>query len=346
MVSYEIKRDRITIRAKDKKWEWTIEPRYWRNSLIWVGLLFIFPAISYFVSPGLINTMISANLLAAIALPMSLMGLGTGRVNFGPNFFVGIGGYVAALMSIHLGMGPLATLPFAVAVSLFAALIYSPLVIVARGLYYVLISLLLPGVFFEVTVIYTDIFKGDTGLFGIKPLVDTGNAKINFIVIAYLSLVIMVAFLWAINKVVKSRYGLIMAAINDDEEVAHGIGANISKVKVITFISASGMIGLVGWFYAHYFSSFAGQTYLTFTFMLKIFLAMMIGGRATMFGSVVGAYFVTFLEMLMIRFMGPIQPVLFPVILLVLLFVLPEGLFGLYRKRRYREYFPTIHVRR
>ncbi|MBN1664738.1 MAG: branched-chain amino acid ABC transporter permease [Deltaproteobacteria bacterium] len=346
MVSYEIKRDRITIRTKNKKWEWVIEPRYWRNSLIWVGLLFIFPAVAYFVSPGLINTMISANLLAAIALPMSLMTLGTGRVNFGPNFFVGIGGYVAALLSIHLGMGPLFTLPFAVAVSLFAALIYSPLVIVARGLYYVLISLLLPGVFFEITVIYTNIFKGDTGLFGIKPLVDTGNAKINFILIAYLSLVIMVAFLWGINKTVKSRYGLIMAAINDDEEVAHGIGVNINKVKVITFIAASGMIGLIGWFYAHYFSSFAGQTYLTFTFMLKIFLAMMIGGRATMFGSVVGAYFVTFLEMLMIRYIGAIQPVLFPVILLILLFALPEGIFGLYRKRRYREYFPTIHVRR
>jgi len=38
--------------------------------------------------------------------------------------------------------------------------------------------------------------------------------------------------------------------------------------------------------------------------------------------------------------------VLFPVILLVLLLSLPEGLFGLYRKRRYREYLPTLHVRR
>jgi len=44
--------------------------------------------------------------------------------------------------------------------------------------------------------------------------------------------------------------------------------------------------------------------------------------------------------------MGPIQPVIFPVILMILLFVLPEGLFGIYRKRRYREYLPTLHVRR
>lgn len=346
MVDIELKRDRVTIRLKDKKWEWIIEPRYWRNSILWVALLLVFPAAAYFINPGLINAMISANLLAAIAIPMSLMTLGTGRVNFGPNFFVGVGGYAAALLSIAYGWGPLATLPFAILITLFAALIFSPLVIVARGLYYVLLSLLLPFVFLEVTIIYTDIFKGDTGLFGIKPLLDLGNARINFLVIAYISIVIMVLFLWVINKIVKSRYGLIMAAINDDEEVAHGIGVNINKVKILSFVFSAGMIGVAGWFYAHYFSSFAGQTYLTFTFMLKIFLAMMIGGRTQIFGCVVGGYFVTFLEMILIRYMGPIQAVVFPVILIILLFALPEGLFGIYRKRRYREYFPTIHVRR
>ena len=346
MVDMELKRDRVTIRYKQKKWEWIIEPRYWRNSILWVAVLLIFPAVAYFVSPGLINTMISANLLAAIAMPMSLMGLGTGRVNFGPNFFVGVGGYTAALLSIGFGWGPMTTLPFAIIITLFTAILYSPLVIVARGLYYVLLSLLLPFVFFEVTIIYTDIFKGDTGLFGIKPLIDLGNARINFLAIAYISIGIMVTYLLIINKVIKSRYGLIMATINDDEEVAHGIGVNISKVKIISFVCAAAMIGVVGWFFAHYFSSFAGQTYLTFTFMLKVFLTMMIGGRTQIFGCIVGGYFVAFLEMILIRTMGPIQPVIFPIILLVLLFVLPEGLFGLYRKRRYREYYPTIHVRR
>jgi len=173
-----------------------------------------------------------------------------------------------------------------------------------------------------------------------------GNARINFLAIAYISIAIMVSYLLVINKVMKSRYGLIMATINDDEEVAHGIGVNINKVKIISFVCSAAMIGIVGWFYAHYFSSFAGQTYLTFTFMLKIFLAMMIGGRTTIFGCVVGGYFVSFLEMILIRTMGPIQAVVFPLILIILLFALPEGLFGLYRKRRYREYFPTIHVRR
>ena len=346
MVEYELKRDRVIVRQGKSKWEWNLEPRYWRNTLIWVVVLMIFPAVAYFYSPGLINTMISANLYAAMAIPLGLMTVGTGRMNFGPQLYIGVAGYTASLLSIAFGWGPLLTFPFSVVMCIIVALLFSPFVLVARGLYYVLLSMLLPLVFLEITFIYTDIFKGDTGLFGIVPLVDTGNSKINFLLIAYLSLAIMYLYLWVVNKIFSSRYGLIMATINDDEDVAHGIGVNISKVKIISFVGASTLIGIIGWFYAHYFSSFAGVTYLPLTFMLKVLLVLMIGGRAKPFGCVVGGYFVAFLEMILIRTMGPIQPVIFPIILLVLLFVLPEGLFGIYRKRRYREYLPTIHVRR
>lgn len=346
MVDIELKRERIVIRYKDKKWDWILEPRYWRNAILWTVVLLVFPAVCYFVSPGLINTMINANVYAAIAIPLGLMTIGTGRMNFGPNFFIGVGGYTAALLSIAYGWGPLLTLPFAIFVSVISALVFSPLVIIARGLYYVLLTLLLPLVFLEVTFIYSDTFKGDTGLFGIVPLVDTGNAKVNFLIVAYLSLAVMILYLLAINKIFKSRYGLIMATINDDEDVAHGIGVNINKVKIISFVVAAGMIGIMGWFYAHYFSSFAGITYLPLTFMLKILLVMMIGGRAQIFGCAVGGYFVAFLETFLIRYLGPTQPIIFPVILMILLFTLPEGLFGLWRKRRYREYLPTLHVRR
>jgi branched-chain amino acid transport system permease protein len=346
MVDVEIKRDRIIIRCKGKKWDWILEPRYWRNTLIGSVFLILFPIISYFVSPILLNTVISANLYAAIAIPLALMTLGTGRMNFGPNFFIGVGGYTAALLSIAYGWGPLATLPLAVIASLVSALLFSPLVIVARGLYYVLLTLLLPLVFMEITFIYTDTFKGDVGLAGIKTLVSTGTVKLNFLIAAFISMFIMLLYLWVVNKVIKSRYGLIMAAINDGEEVAQGIGVNINKVKILAFVFASGMIGIIGWFYAHYFGTFAGITYLPLSFMIKILLVIFIGGRAQVFGCIVGGYFIAFLEMILIVTMGPIQPVVFAVILTVLLFALPEGLFGLYRKRRYREYMPTLHVRR
>ena len=65
MVDVEVRRNRIIIRYKGKKWDWIIEPRYWRNTLIWSGFLILFPLVSYFVSPILLNTIITANLYAA-----------------------------------------------------------------------------------------------------------------------------------------------------------------------------------------------------------------------------------------------------------------------------------------
>ena len=346
MVDVEIKRDRIIIRCGGKKWDWMLEPRYWRNSFIWGALLVIFPIFCYFVSPILLTTVITANLYAAIAIPLALMTVGTGRLNFGPNFFLGVGGYTAAILSIAYGWGPLKTLPIAILITMTSALLFSPLVIVARGLYYVLLTLLLPLVFMEVTFIYSNIFKGDVGLSGVKLLVDLGKVKLNFLVIAYLAMFMMLLYLLIVNKILKSRYGLIMATINDDEEVAHGIGVNINLVKILSFLFPAGMIGIVGWFYAHYFGTFAGITYLPLSFMVKILLVIFIGGRAQVFGCVVGGYFVAFLEMILIATLGDYQPVVFPIILFILLFALPEGLFGIYRKRRYREYLPTLHVRR
>ena len=117
MVDAEIKRDRIIIRYKGKKWDWMLEPRYWRNTLLWTACLLIFPILCYFVSPILLNTVITANLYAAIAIPLALMTVGTGRLNFGPNFFIGVGGYTAAILSIAYGWGPLKTLPFAILIS-------------------------------------------------------------------------------------------------------------------------------------------------------------------------------------------------------------------------------------
>jgi len=342
----ELKRDRLVLRARGNKWEWGIEPRYWRNPLIYVSLLIIFPILIYFVYPALQATIIEANLLAAIAIPLALMSLGTGRMNFGPQFFIGIGGYSAALLSIHYGLSPGLTLLAAAAGGLVFGFAMSPLSILSGGLYYTLLTLLFPLVFLEITFIYTDIFKGDVGLFGVAPLVSGFSFTVNQLVFAFASLAMMLIYLYIIDKILRSRYAVQMAAINDDEEVANGIGINVNKIKVISFAIPAMMIAIIGWFYAHYYGTFAGITFLPLTFMLKILMVIMIGGRIQIYGNVIGGYFIAFLELLLIRTAGDMSPVLFPIILLVLLLTLREGLFGLYRKRHYREYMPTLHVRR
>lgn len=334
------------MRAGGGKWEWHIEPRYWRNPLIYVGILVIAPVVIYFVYPPLLTTVINANLLAAIAIPLALMTIGTGRMNFGPQFYVAIGGYTAALLSIHYHVSPGLTMVAAALGGLLFGFLMSPLSIIAGGLYYSLLTLLFPLLFLEATYIFSDLFKGDTGLFGIAPLVSVGSFSLNLLLYALTSLTIMLVYLFIIDKVLRSRYAIQMAAINDDEEVANSVGVNVNKVKILSFTFSAMMISLVGWFYAHYYGAFSGSIFLPLSFMLKVFMVSMIGGRTQIYGCIVGGYFISLLELILIRTTGDMSPVLFPIILLILLLVLPEGLFGLYRKRHYREYMPTLRFRR
>jgi branched-chain amino acid transport system permease protein len=343
MVKIEHKRALLIFRFGDKKFEWPIEPRYWRNPLLGIAFLALLPII-FGGQPDIMSLIATANIYACIAIPLAWQMTGIGRLNFGPQVFVGIGGFVAGLLSVYFGWGPWATLPFVLMASFLVGLILSPLTNIAKGLYFSLVTLILPLIFLEVTY-YFSIFKGETGLYGIAPMISVGNIKWEQIINNYLSLIMMVAFLFLVVKIFDSRVGLYSAAINDDEEVANNLGLNIKKWKIICFVATSVMISMAGWFVAHYFGTFAGVTYLQLPFMLKILLIVMIGGRGDVYGAVYGAYFVVILEKVLTIF-GTANYILFPVILMIMLYTLREGLYGIYRTHKYREYYPAIRVRK
>ena len=341
---FEHRRARLVFHFRKLKLEWTIEPRYWRNPLIGVGFLMLLP-ILFVNDPDYMSLITSANILAAIAIPLAWQMSGIGRMNFGPQFFVGIGGFTAALLSIHWGWGPWQTLGVVVLFSLCLGLLLSPLTTIAHGLYFSLITLILPLMFLEVTFVYNETFQGETGLYGIAPFLELDNILIEQTVLCYCSLGLMLLFLYIVDKTLRSRIGLFAAAINDEEDVADACGLNINFWKMLCFTITSVMIGIAGWFLAHHDGTFAGITYLPLPFMIKILLVVIIGGRGELYGAIVGAYFVTILERVL-TVLGAVNYVIFPLILLILLFTLPEGLYGLYRKHKYREYYPTMRVRK
>ncbi|HDR16469.1 MAG TPA: branched-chain amino acid ABC transporter permease [Desulfobacteraceae bacterium] len=346
MVNFELKRDRILLRWGIEKYEWCLEPRYWRNPFIGVAILLVLP-LFFYSYPHLLTMLTTANLLAAIAIPLSLQILGTARVNFGPQFYLGIGGYTAALLNLHLGWNPLFTLAGTIIVCGIFSLLLSPITWIARGLYFSLITLILPLAFLDLTYQFGDIFRGEVGLFGMSPLLDLGRVRWNYLSYYYLSLFLMLFYVLMADKIGRSRFGVSLAAINENEDVARMMGINVSKYKVFYYVLPSILTGVVGWFIVHTFRSFAGITYLPLEFMLKILFIVIIGGRAFVYGAVPGAYAVAMLEE-GLRGLGHVSHWIFPLALIALIYILPrgEGLWGLYHKRHPRDYFPKLHVRR
>jgi ABC-type branched-subunit amino acid transport system permease subunit len=76
-------------------------------------------------------------------------------------------------------------------------------------------------------------------------------------------------------------------------------------------------------------------------------IIVIVGGRAFLYGAIPGAYLISAVED-SLRGLGPINYVLFPLVLIAFIAFLPrgEGLWGLYHKRHHRDYYPALHVRR
>jgi len=295
--------------------------------------------------PNVLTMLTFANIYAAVAIMMGLQTIGTARVNFGPQLYVGLGGYVASIFNLYFGLSPALTFILTILVSVAVALAISPIVLIARGLYFALITLLLPLIFLQITFIYAHIFGGEFGLSGMSPLIDLGRASWNYVTYCYLSLILMLIYLLIADKIMRSRFGISMAAINDNETAAEVLGVPVRNYKLFSYIFPSVCMAIVGWFIAHTFRTFSGVTYLSFFFLIKLLLIIIIGGRATLYGAVAGAYFIAVVEEFL-RAFGPIHYVIFPILLIALVYMLPEGVWGIYHKRHYRDYYPKLRVRR
>ena len=148
MVRIEHKRSLLVFHFGDKKLEWPIETRHWRNPVLGIGCLALLPLI-FIGRLDFLNIITTANIYACIAIPLGWQMTGIGRMNFGPQFFVAIGGFTAALLSVHYGWGAWTTLPMVILVGLVFCVPLSFLTNIAHGLYFSIITLVLPLIFLE-----------------------------------------------------------------------------------------------------------------------------------------------------------------------------------------------------
>jgi branched-chain amino acid transport system permease protein len=354
VIKVEERRGRIIIHVFNKlRLEWAVEPRYWRNPLIATALWFCLPLLVLSMPRGLpigpttlLTALFLANVVAISAIAHSLQTIGTGRLSFGPHFFVVIGGFIAALLNKNYGLGPALTFPAAFAFTALVGLALSPLTIISRGIYFTLITLILPLILYELIFWRVDIFGAETGIPGISRLISTGDIMNDYLACFYVSLAITLVLLLIVDKILRSRWGFMLGVINEDEDVAASFGIETKKIKVIIFTLTCGVMGVSGWLIAHYYASFAGTVWLEPWLLVFILLSSVLGGKATIYGAVLGSYFIVLSRDVLRAFIGEAALLALYLVLLAALYLLPEGLWGLYRKTRYREYVPTIRVRR
>ena len=149
--------------------------------------------------------------------------------------------------------------------------------------------------------------------------------------IYWLALVVAVGSVLILRGVLKSRLGLGLAAVRDNERCAASSGVNVFRLKLYTFIIAAAVTGFAGAVYYVYQGYIEPSATFNVKWTMTLLLATVIGGIRTEGGPMVGTIVVVFLYFLLARYAG-YSLLIQGIILICIMLVSPQGLVGLARK--------------
>jgi len=269
-----------------------------------------------------------AGIYTVLAISLNLLIGSAGLFSLGHAAFYGIGAYASALLTLKGQM------PFLIAFFL------SGVITAVIGGIIALPALRLKGIFLAIgTMGFNEIIRllainldtltgGAAGLPGISTPVIFGMA-ISQPREYYLFAIIFVGITYVIfQRIIASRPGRALLAIQDDEIAARAMGINLTNYKVSAFVISTFFAGLAGSFFAHYLTYISPDNFgLNESFAILAMIAL--GGIGNYTGSIVGALLlVTIPET--IRFLQEYRELIYGITIVVIVLVLPEGIVGWY----------------
>jgi branched-chain amino acid transport system permease protein len=257
------------------------------------------------------------------------------------NLIIGYGGLVSIAHPVFFALGAYASavlardfavpVPLAIAAGTLVALVAS----IALALPSLRVSgdyLLIASIGFQLgllEVIKNVRFTGGAGGFSnIPPFLIRDLGRESYVALV---LVTMIAVILLVRWIARSDYGRAMSAMRDDELAFASVGRNAMWMKIAIFALGSGIAGLAGALYAHYFRFLTPEQF-ELVQSAAILTMVVVGGMRTTWGPVVGALLLEALPQALTflnfppSILGPVQGLLFTGLVLVFMFFRPQGL--------------------
>jgi len=268
----------------------------------------------------------------------------TGYVDFGYVAFLGIGTYGMALcvsrLADHPGLGW-----GVIALGFLLALVMATLLSMAVGA----VALRLRGAYFAIATVGVNegfrflieglrIWNGSEGIIFTAQLnqvlgrdaasaVSTYWADVMVLVIAVAAAVVTLLYM-------RSRIGYALVALREDEDAAKVMGINVTKYKIIAFITSACFAGLIG------ASSWALKTPYVFPpevfeihYTIEAIIIVLLGGAGTLLGPIVGGLIYGISKYYLAVIIPGFQLLIFAPIIIVIIVVFPEGVVGMLKKK-------------
>ena len=286
------------------------------------------------------NQFLLGQLTVALLYATAIAGLNlatgyTGQLSIGHSAFFGLGAYTTGVLVASHNWNPLVTLIASAVLCFATGLLVGLPSLRIRGINLALVTLAMAVAFPELVDRFPGITGGQIGLnisvFQLLPPHWTGiSVAGRFQYYYWLAAGLLAIVLVLSATLTRSRAGLAMRAVKDRETAAAAMGVSLAWTKMATFALSGAITGVAGSIFAIYLGSLSADSSFTLTLSITLITGLVIGGVGTTFGPVIGGLAVYFVPYWTenIR-QGEGSELIFGVILIVLMFVMPEGLMGL-----------------
>lgn len=280
-------------------------------------LPFILPNSYYF---DVVNRMA---INAVLALGLNLLIGFAGQISLGHAAFFGIGAYATAILTARFDWPPLAAMAAgAAAASLLAAAIAPP-IFRLRGHYLAMATLglgIIVAIAFRNEVEWTG---GPDGM-SVAPLKLFGRQIYGERQWYWLFAALLLFSVWSCLNLIDSPFGRALRALHGSEVAAEVAGVHVARYKGAIFVLSAFFAAVMGSLTAHYIG-FVSPSVADFFHSIELVTMVVVGGVASVFGSVVGAALLTALPQALAAFEGW-ETVVFGAILMAFMIFLPKGL--------------------
>jgi len=288
-----------------------------RGAILLVGLV-VLATLPFYSSIFATIFLSTVFMYIVLTLSWAIFSGPTGQISLATAAFFGIGIYISATLGNHLPL--LLVVLIGGLASTGMAWLVGSLTLRLKGVYFTIFTFGLLELMKYLLLWFEVSFTGTRGRFVV--VVDYNT--VYFIMLAIMVLTLLTAY-W----IRRSKFGMALQAIGQQEEAAEHIGINITLLKVSTFaisaffIGAAGAIMATRWTYVDPYIAF-NMNYSFTPVLMAIF-----GGLGQLGGPVLGAIIFTYLEQILITKFSYYYMLIFGIVMIISVLYLPNGLAGL-----------------
>ncbi|MEB0140971.1 MULTISPECIES: branched-chain amino acid ABC transporter ATP-binding protein/permease [unclassified Undibacterium] len=263
-------------------------------SLLGIAALGLFPVFMH--NPYYLHLAETILIYAILLFGLDIVVGYTGQVSLGHAGLFGIGSYTTGVLYFKLGMPILLALPASIGVTaVFGALLALPALRVT-GPYLAMVTLAFGTIIQILINEMSFLTEGPMGLKVAKPILF--GQKLSEVGNYYLVAVMMVLATVLVHRILRSHLGRAFQALRDSPIASDCMGVSVYRYKVYAFVISAALAGLAGSLYAYSEEYISPNTY-NFELTILFLLAVIMGGRKSRIGSLLGAFIVVMLPSLL-----------------------------------------------